>query len=212
MTINPIFTLKIKLCKGLDMLFKVFFAIGKDERVKEKANANSVKVPESSKVEILDILKVKVLEIFKIVFLKSSKIEVLESLKTIQTLCESDFGHTHPWWGPPRQAPAAVSPPPPLTRLQPPCPLFDPIFFGKEVANSNLIHLSKTRTLHLLTRLHAPVIGGRTILPMPLHQYGCGRGIATNSSPPNEGPPVSLDYQTKVNRVLIRRNFFKSRI
>jgi hypothetical protein len=131
-----------------------------------------------------------------------------DEIKTPQILCESDFGHTHPWWGPPRQAPAAVSPPPPLSRLQPPCPLFDPIFFGKEVANSNLNHLSKTDTLPLNSKFRTPVIGGRTILPMPLHQYGCGRGIATNSSPPNEGPPVSLDYQTKVNRVLTGISFF----
>jgi hypothetical protein len=39
--------------------------------------------------------------------------------------------------------------------------------------------------------------------------YGCGQGIATNAFPPNEGPPVSLDYQTKVNRVLIGGEFVK---
>jgi hypothetical protein len=124
----------------------------------------------------------------------------------------SNFGYMHPWRGPPRAGPSRTSPPPPLSRLQPPCPLFDPIFFGKEVANSNLIHLSKTRTLNLNSRLCAPVIGGRTILPMPLHQYGCGQDIATNVFPPNEGPPVSLDYQIKVNKSLIRRNFFSKQI
>jgi hypothetical protein len=120
----------------------------------------------------------------------------------------SNFGYMHPWRGPPRAGPSRTSPPPPLSRLQPPCPLFDPIFFGKEVANSNLNHLSKTSILPLNSKFRTPVIGGRTILPMPLHQYGCGRGIATNSSPPNEGPPVSSDYQRKVNRVLTRQKFF----
>ena len=42
--------------------------------------------------------------------------------------------------------------------------------------------------------------------------YGCGRGIATNSSPPNEGPPVSLDYQTKVNKSLMRKKNLKKQI
>ena len=130
---------------------------------------------------------------------------IFERLKIDQMLCEPSFGHMPPWWGPPSR-PRPQRPPLHLSRdRQPPCPLVDPIFLGKEVESSNLICLSKTDTLPLNSKFCEPVVGGRTILPMPLHQYGCGQGIATNAFPPNEGPPLSLLYQTKVNKGLKRK-------
>ena len=80
-----------------------------------------------------------------------------------------------------------------LTRdRQPPCPLFEPHFWGKEVANPKLISLDKTSTLYLNSKHCIPVVGEGTILPMTLHWYGCGQEIATNLFPPNEDPQLSL--------------------
>ena len=116
-----------------------------------------------------------------------------------------------PLAGSPSVAPAAVSPPPPHTRQTAPLSTVWPNFFWEgrgqlkvEIFEQNTYTQPEFEALYTCSRWE-----DHSYLMTHLMGYGCGRGIATNSSPPNEGPPVSLEYQTKVNRILTKLRFFK---
>jgi hypothetical protein len=81
------------------------------------------------------------------------------------------------------------SSPPPHTKHTAPLFSIQPNFFGQRRDNLNLNVLDKTDTLNPNSKFNVPIMGGRTILPMLLHQYGCGQDIATNIFPPIEDSP-----------------------